>query len=199
MDVFRIPLHYIYRNVKVITEKDIAIQLRKGSTEAFARLYDQYADYLFGVCYRYVGDQQTAEDLMHDGLLQIYDNIGSFEWTGPGSLKRWLYIVQRNVVMMHLRKMSIWSETATVDAEMAEEDIAEPENIDDISSEEICRMIAELPQSYRTIFNMYVIDGYSHREIAELLGIQEKASSSELAKARKILAAKINSWRKQNL
>lgn len=101
--------------------------------------------------------------------------------------------------MMHLRKMSIWSETATVDAEMAEEDIAEPENIDDISSEEICRMIAELPQSYRTIFNMYVIDGYSHREIAELLGIQEKASSSELAKARKILAAKINSWRKQNL
>lgn len=199
MDVFRIPLHYIYRNVKVITEKDIAIQLRKGSTEAFARLYDQYADYLFGVCYRYVGDQQTAEDLMHDGLLQVYDNIGSFEWTGPGSLKRWLYIVQRNVVMMHLRKMSIWSETATVDAEMAEEDIAEPENIDDISSEEICRMIAELPQSYRTIFNMYVIDGYSHREIAELLGIQEKASSSELAKARKILAAKINSWRKQNL
>lgn len=199
MDVFRIPLHYIYRNVKVITEKDIAIQLRKGSTEAFARLYDQYADFLFGVCYRYVGDQQTAEDLMHDGLLQVYDNIGSFEWTGPGSLKRWLYIVQRNVVMMHLRKMSIWSETATVDAEMAEEDIAEPENIDDISSEEICRMIAELPQSYRTIFNMYVIDGYSHREIAELLGIQEKASSSELAKARKILAAKINSWRKQNL
>lgn len=199
MDVFRIPLHYIYRNVKVITEKDIAIQLRKGSTEAFARLYDQYADYLFGVCYRYVGDQQTAEDLLHDGLLQVYDNIGSFEWTGPGSLKRWLYIVQRNVVMMHLRKMSIWSETATVDAEMAEEDIAEPENIDDISSEEICRMIAELPQSYRTIFNMYVIDGYSHREIAELLGIQEKASSSELAKARKILAAKINSWRKQNL
>lgn len=199
MDVFRIPLHYIYRNVKVITEKDIAIQLRKGSTEAFARLYDQYADYLFGVCYRYVGDQQTAEDLLHDGLLQVYDNIGSFEWTGPGSLKRWLYIVQRNVVMMHLRKMSIWSETATVDAEMAEEDIAEPENIDDISSEEICRMIAELPQSYRTIFNMYVIDGYSHREIAELLGIQEKASSSELAKARKILAAKINSWRKLNL
>lgn len=199
MDVFRIPLHYIYRNVKVITEEDIAIQLRKGSTEAFARLYDQYADYLFGVCYRYVGDQQTAEDLMHDGLLQVYDNIGSFKWTGPGSLKRWLYIVQRNVVMMHLRKMSIWSETATVDAEMAEEDIAEPENIDDISSEEICRMIAELPQSYRTIFNMYVIDGYSHREIAELLGIQEKASSSELAKARKILAAKINRWRKQNL
>lgn len=199
MDVFRIPLHYIYRNVKVITEKDIAIQLRKGSTEAFARLYDQYADYLFGVCCRYVGDQQTAEDLLHDGLLQVYDNIGSFEWTGPGSLKRWLYIVQRNVVMMHLRKMSIWSETATVDAEMAEEDIAEPENIDDISSEEICRMIAELPQSYRTIFNMYVIDGYSHREIAELLGIQEKASSSELAKARKILAAKINRWRKQNL
>ncbi len=179
-------------------EQDIAKRLKQGDSQAEKLLYETYAGWLLGVCLRYVGDRATAQDLMHDGFLQILMTCRHFRWQGEGSLKAWLFKVQQNVILMHLRKQHQLSETLPIDDMLADE-IPEPETTRYIPQKELMKMIAELPPGYRTVFNMYVIDGHSHKEIAQMLGIQEKSSASQLVHAKRLLAARINLWRKENL
>lgn len=179
-------------------EQDIAERLVRGDKQASKLLYETYAGWLLGVCLRYVGDRATAQDLLHDGFVQVLTHIGQFRWQGEGSLKAWLFRVQQNCILMHLRRQEQLVETLSIDdAQLA--DVAEPETVQDIPRRVLMQFIAELPMGYRTVFNMYVIDGYTHKEIAQMLGIQERTSSSQLLHARRLLAARIKAWRKENL
>lgn len=172
---------------------------QKGERKAQQQLYETYAGWMLGVCLRYVGDQHTAEDLLHDGFVQALTHIGQFRWQGDGSLKAWLYKVQQNVILQHLRQQATRGEFLSIDENpQMVEDIPEPERVGDIPRQVLMRMIGELPTGYRTVFNMFVIDGHSHREIAQLLGINERSSASQLVHARRLLASKINAWRKEN-
>lgn len=167
--------------------------------QAYKQLYEAYADLMFSVCYRYVGDYDLSKDLMHDGFVLIFSKIEKFTWRGEGSLKAWVLSIQHNVIISHIRKQHFWKEYVIEKSIEQLKDIPEPETSEDIPSEILIRLISELPTSSRTVFNLYVIEGLSHREIAELLGIQEKSSSSQLSYARKILASRINEWRNRNL
>ncbi len=135
---------------------------------------------------------------MHDGFIQILTHIHQFHWQGEGSLRAWLFRVQQRVILMHLRKKELLDETLSIEDVQAE-DIPVPETTRDIPRRVLMQLIAELPPGYRTIFNMYVIDGCSHKEIATLLGIKEKTSASQLVHAKRLLATRINTWRKENL
>lgn len=179
-------------------EQDIAERLSRGDSLAEKLLYETYASWLLGVCFRYVCDRSVAEDLLHDGFIQILTHIRQFRWQGEGSLKAWLFKVQQNTILMHLRKESQLIETLPID-EVQVGEIPDPETIRDIPHQVLLQLIAELPPGYRAVFNMYVIDGHSHKEIAQLLGIQEKSSSSQLLHAKRLLAARIKAWRKENL
>lgn len=154
---------------------------------------------MLGVCLRYVGDQQTAEDLLHDGFVQVFTHINQFKWKGEGSLKAWLYKVQQSIIIQHLRRQTVHGIFLSIEEnpQMADE-IPEPENVSQIPRHVLMKMIGELPTGYRTVFNLFVIDGHSHKEIAQLLGINEKSSASQLVHARRLLASKINAWRKEN-
>lgn len=181
-------------------EEDIARRCRQGDRNAQRQLYETYAGWLLGVCLRYVGDPMTAEDLLHDGFVHVFTHFGQFVWQGPGSLKAWLFRVQQNLLLQYLRQQSASGFLLSIDdCPQLTEEIAEPEEIRDIPRKVLMRMIGELPTGYRTVFNLYVIDGHSHREIAQLLGINEKSSASQLVHARRLLASKINEWRKANL
>ena len=153
---------------------------------------------MLGVCFRYVGDREKAQDLMHDGMMQVFERIGSFQWKGEGSLKAWIFKVQQNIVLMYLRQHKRLEEELSIDENPNIGEEPEPEGADDIPGKVIVQMIADLPIGYRTVFNMYVVDGLSHRQIAETIGIKEKSSASQLVHARQILASKINEWRKNN-
>lgn len=179
-------------------EQDIAERFGRGDSQAAKLLYETYASWLLGVCLRYVGDRQTAQDLMHDGFIQMLTHIRQFRWQGEGSLKAWLFKVQQHAILMHLRKQEQQADTLPID-DVQLADIPEPETTRDIPHRVLMQLIAELPPGYRTVFNMYVIDGCSHKEIAQLLGIQERTSSSQLLHAKRLLAARINAWRKENL
>lgn len=179
-------------------EQDIAQRLQRGDSQAGKLLYETYAGWLLGVCLRYVSDRSLAQDLLHDGFIQILTHIRQFQWQGDGSLKAWLFRVQQRVILMHLRKQEQLDETLSIE-EVQVEDIPDPETIRDIPKRILMQLIAELPPGYRTIFNMYVIDGCSHKEIAQLLGIKEKTSASQLVHAKRLLATRINAWRKENL
>lgn len=179
-------------------EQDIVQSLQQGDSEAGKLLYETYAGWLLGVCLRYVSDRSVAQDLLHDGFVQILTHISQFRWQGEGSLTAWLFKVQQRVILMHLRKQEQLFGTLSIEDVQAE-DIPEPETIRDIPRRVLMQLIAELPPGYRTIFNMYVVDGCSHKEIAKLLGIKEKTSASQLVHAKRLLATRINAWRKENL
>lgn len=181
-------------------EEQIAEECRKGNSNAQRKLYEMYAGWLLGVCLRYVGQRDVAEDLLQDGFVQILTHIGQFQWQGEGSLKSWMFRVQRNVILQYIRNKAKQNSILSIDdAHEQLEDITEPEDIGGIPSHVLMEMIGDLPLGYRTVFNLYVIDGLTHRKIAEMLGIKERSSASQLLHARRLLAAKINTWKKKNL
>ena len=155
------------------------------------------------VIYRYVGDDDDAKDVLQDTFVKAYTMIDSFAWAGEGSLQAWLTRIAVNTALNFLRSrkrlIALNVDSADLDdppPDMVEEPTAAEVNGLDIST--ILAMVAELPDGYRAVFNLYCLDGYSHREIAEQLGINEKSSSSQLARAKALLAHKIKKYIKEH-
>ena len=170
----------------------LARECAGGDERAMKELYSRYASGLYGLCIRYVGDRELARDLMHDSFIKIYDTIGKYRPTG--SLKSWMARVTVNLVIDHLRR-SHRLETVTIDP-MAEKIPDEPsqEDMKMVPKEELMKMVEALPETKRVIFNLFCVEGYSHKDIAAMLGIKEKTSSSLLFKAREQLAQNVREY-----
>lgn len=146
------------------------------------------------VCVRYSGDRDTAQDILHDGFLKAFRSFDRFQYKGEGSLRAWLTRIMVNGALEQLRKQSLMNEQPI---EELPEDIEEEESLELIPEAELMRFIAELPAGYRTVFNLYVFEDKSHKEIADLLGITEHTSSSQLFRAKKMLQQKVSAYLKQ--
>ncbi len=151
-------------------------------------LFDQYARQMFLLCYRYVKKKEDAEELMLNGFYKFYKNIRKFQYRGESSVLPWLKKVMINECLMFLRKKK---ELRIVPLNEETEVCIREEIISGISAENIYQLITELPPGYRTVFNLYVIDGMTHREIAKALHITEGTSKSQLNRARSILQTMI--------
>jgi RNA polymerase sigma factor, sigma-70 family len=180
------------------SEKQIAEDIRNGSNAAVKNLYDESSGYLLALCSRYIADHAAAEDVLQDSFLKILSSIGSFTWKGNGSLKAWMSRIMVNEALQYLRKQKKSSFIDYGDRlpDMTDED-DDPE-VESVPPEVIQKMIQELPDGYRTIFNLVVFEEKPHKEIADLLGITESTSASQFHRARKILAKKINDYVKQH-
>lgn len=178
-----------------IEDNELARLCARGDEKARHELYTRYAAYLFALCIRYVGDRELARDLMHDAMIKIFDSVGKYKPTG--SLKSWCGRVAVNMVIDHLRK-SRRLETVSID--QTQEKIPEPQNeeIAKIPKTELMRMVGQLPETKRVIFNLFCVEGYSHKDIAEMLNIKEKTSSSLLFKARAQLAENVRDYIRRN-
>ena len=157
-------------------------------------LYDRFAPKFLGLCYRYCGNLEDAEDIMHDGFFNIIRNIGRFQPRGERSLEAWMKKIMVNTALKYLRdnakyKKLMLFDPVGVDSYPSDHDdnISYPE----VSREQLLQLITELPLGYRTVFNFYVMEGYSHKEIAGLLDFSENTSKSQLAKARAWLQKRI--------
>lgn len=179
-------------------EQELAERCKQGDRAAYKELYERFAGRLLGICLRYTGDSDTAEDLLHDGFLKLFDSFDKFTWRGNGSLRAWIERVVINVVLQHLRRNDVMNQSTSL--ENAPEAYAEPspDAIETIPREVLMRFIGELPPGYRTVLNLYVFEGKPHKEIAALLGINEKSSASQLVRAKSSLAAKVQEWIKKN-
>ena len=178
-----------------IEDNELARLCARGDEKARNELYARYAAYLYALCIRYVGDREEARDLLHDSFIRIFDTIGKYRPTG--SLKSWCCRVTVNLVIDSLRKKKRFE---TVHLEQAQEKIPEPakEEILKIPKAELMRMVGELPQTKRVVFNLYCVEGYSHKDISEMLNIKEKTSSSLLFKAREQLAKNVREYISRN-
>lgn len=153
-------------------------------------MYNKYASKLFGVCLKYSRTRVEAEDSLHDSFMIIYDKIGQYK--SKGSFEGWMKRIAINTVLQKYRK----DQHLKLVNENLREEIDHEEVFGDISLQTLLRYIQELPNKYRLTFNMYVLDGYSHKEISEALGTSLGTSKSNLARARMILREKI---KKQNI
>jgi RNA polymerase sigma-70 factor (ECF subfamily) len=184
----------------MMSERDISRGCKRGNANAQRALFDRYSPLLMAKIYRYVGDDDDAKDVLQDTFVKAYTMIDSFAWEGEGSLKAWITRIAVNTSLNFLRSRrrigALTVDTADLDdpPDIAEDTTADQVNSLDAST--ILDMVAELPDGYRTVFNLYCLDGYSHKEIAEQLGINEKSSASQLTRAKALLAQKIKNYLK---
>lgn len=160
-------------------------------------LYSLYSGYLNAVCTRYIADKDEAKDILQDSFVKIFSGIGKFQFRGEGSLKAWMKRIVVNESLKYLQKSARMGQPVDtgVLSGLPDERQEEDPDIGDIPPSVIHDMIRRLPDGYRTIFNLYVFEEKSHKEIAALLGIKESSSASQLHRAKAQLARWINEYR----
>lgn len=159
-------------------------EAKQGSAAAQKCLFDQLSGRMLVLCIRYVKNREVAEELLLDGFYKFFKALPSFTYEGEAALHGWLKKILVNECLMHQRKKKAYF----MIAESQAEEIAWKEDaLDSLSAAEIFQLILRLPDGYRTVFNLYNIEGWSHKEISVQLGISEATSRSQLSKARSLL------------
>ncbi|MBR3030337.1 MAG: RNA polymerase sigma factor [Bacteroidales bacterium] len=183
-----------------MTEQELASRCARGDDAARKELYMTYSPRLLSLCRRYADNDAEAEDMMQDAFIKIFSVIGRFVWTRPGSLYSWMARVALNQAFDSARKRRRLAREM-MDIEVLPDVQSDEPDYDETAAvpfDELQKMIAALPEGCQTIFKLYCIDGLSHKEIASLLDIKEKSSSSGLARARASLARAIRKYLNEN-
>lgn len=158
---------------------------KKNDTKAQSQLYKLFSSKLFAICLKYSRSHAEAQDNLHDSFLTVFNKIS--QYNNKGSFEGWIKRITINTVLQRYRGKGVFN---LVNDENIEDVTLEVDN-DDLSLEFLLNIIQELPDRYRLVFNLYVLDGYSHKEIAEMLDVSVGTSKSNLARARMILKEKI--------
>ena len=168
-----------------------------GDNTATEWIYRKHVRYLSALCSRYITEDEDIKDVLQESFIKIFTSLDSFKYRGEGSLKAWMTKITLNETLKFVRNNSRLPIDSIDDKDMniADGDSMETE---DIPTDVLHQFIRELPDGYRTVFNLYVIDDKSHKEIAQLLGIKENTSASQLHKAKSMLAQKIKHYRTIN-
>jgi RNA polymerase sigma-70 factor (ECF subfamily) len=169
------------------TESDIIKGCLKGERKAQQHLYEVYSKKFLAICLRYVKDKDLAEDVMIEGFMKIYEKLPQFE--AKGSFEGWMKRIIVTQSLLTLRNNRNLSMEVNIESQLEVSSAAY--EINHLEAAELLELVHELPVGYRTVFNLYAIEGYSHAEIADLLGITESTSKSQLNRARNTLKQKI--------
>ena len=179
-------------------EEDLIKKAIARDVNAIRTLYDCHAPKLLSLCYRYLGNREDAEDILHDGFIKIIQKIHTFRIRTDGGLEAWMKRIMVNTALNSLRSRLKEKNLLDIDPildkiNVHDEESYNPEEIYlQVDREKIMQLICELPAGYRTVFNLYVFEQYGHREIAAFLGCSENTSKSQLSKARALLRKKMD-------
>ena len=164
---------------------------KDGKPWAQKEIFEQYASVMLSVCVRYVSDRETARDILQDGFIKLFTKIDSY--TGAGSFAGWVRRIFVTTALEYLRQKDALKQSSSIEEYsnlIVDNDLS---ILDKISADDLMNCIAKLPDGYRTVFNLYAIEGYSHIEIAGMLEINESTSRSQFMRARKILQKNVQS------
>lgn len=174
-------------------EKELVEKCKRKDKTAYQKLYEAYAPHMKGICLRYTGDEMLAEDVLHDGFVKIFVSIGSFQYRGEGSLKAWMSKVFCNESLAFIKR-TLQIPTSSLDTIDVAEETDDTSSWNEIPQSVLMQFITTLTLNYRTVFNMYVFEDMSHKEISKELGITEEASRARLSRAKSILIKKIQNY-----
>ena len=172
------------------SDTDLVAGCVRGDRATQRELYNRFAGKMYGVCLRYAANAEEAEDILQEGFIKVFRKIASFR--SEGSFEGWVRRIFVNTAIEHYRKKTYLqpiteSEETTLEAKY-------PSVLDNLAAKDIIQLVQQLSPGYRTVFNMYVIEGYSHKQIAEELGISEGTSKSQLSRAKQILQDLVNTF-----
>jgi RNA polymerase sigma factor (sigma-70 family) len=169
-----------------ITEQQLISGCLKGKLDFQRELYNRYSGKMLAICRRYSRNYDDSKDILQDSFLKIFNNLSDFR--NEGSLEGWIRKTVVHTALNYYRKTSFKNEKSGLEKHQGSTDI-EPGAYESLNAQDIIDAISTLPDGYRMVFNLYAIEGYSHKEIAEMLDIDESTSRSQLFKARNTLKA----------
>lgn len=180
-------------------DSQLIVACKKQNRNAQKALYELFAPKMMAVCLRYCKDDETARDLLHDGFLQVFTQIGSY--SGKGSFEGWLRKIFVNLALENYRQekkkvefLNDYGKDETIFLDTPEDDYLD---VGDIPRQELLNIIHEMPEGYRTVFNLVIFEDVPHKEIASMLGITENASRSQYFRAKTLLQNKVQSMLKK--
>lgn len=165
------------------TEAQLITALKRGEGRAHKVVYERFAGKMLAVCTRYCANRADAEDVVLDGFMRVFEKIGQFR--EEGSFEGWIRRIMVTESLMFLRKNKQWRQEVPIDDVLVEPDYEWADT--NVHENDLLYMVNQLPDGYRTVFNLYAIEGYTHAEIAQMLGISEGTSKSQLSRARTML------------
>lgn len=180
------------KNYGKYKESDIVDLVAKRDRGAMKFLYDRYAEYLSAVCGRYIADESDKKDVLQECFIKIFMSLSSFEFRGEGSLKAWMARITVNESLKFLKKNAVYS---FIEYGENVPDTADEPEIEGIPDDVINNLILSLPPGYRMVFNLYVFENKSHKEIAQLLNIGESSSASQFSRAKALLSKRIKEYK----
>lgn len=175
----------------MLTEEELIQQCLENDKWALEQLYKQFAPKMFGVCLRYAKNRMEAEDILQEGFIKVINNLHSFR--SKGSFEGWMRRTMVNTAINHYKKNLRHAREMDIE-EVEVENNSELKVLDKISTDELMAMIQQLPEGYKVIFNLNVIEGYTHKMIGQMLGISENTSKSQLLRAKRLLKDKIKNY-----
>ena len=164
------------------------LQDRKAQRE----LYEKLSQRMFPVCLRYIGERERAKDVLHDGFITLFSKIGDYR--GEGMFEGWARRIFVTACLMHIRKNDVLKQTVQIDGEGSKAEVSFNLDVDETSNldaDRLLEIIVSMPEGFRTVFNLYAIEGYSHKEISKMLNISEGGCRSQLSRARVWLQEKL--------
>ena len=170
-------------------DEQLVVRIRQNDQRAMSQLYQRYVGILTSVCYRYVAQESDVKDVLQNSFVKIFTSLSKFEFRGEESLRVWMtrIVVNESLNYLQSRKKMLFVEDERILRDLPDEEV----NLDRISDDELHQLIRELPDGYRTVLNLFVFEGLSHRQIAELLSIKESTSASQFYFAKRLLAKRI--------
>ena len=168
---------------QIINDRDLIEGCIKGDRQMQQELYNRFAPKMYGVCLRYASNAEEAEDILQEGFIKVFKKIESFR--GDGSFEGWIRRIFVNTAIEHYRKKIYLQPITDTEENTVEGNYLNV--LDHLAEKDIIHLVQQLSPGYRTVFNMYVVEGYTHKQIAEILGISEGTSKSQLSRAKMIL------------
>ncbi len=166
-----------------ISERDLIEGCLAGNRRMQEALYSRFSPRMYAVCLRYAGSSEEAEDILQEGFIKIFKKMDSYR--GDGSFEGWIRRIFVNTAIEHFRRKRYLMPVTEKEENTLEGKYTSA--LDDLGAKDLMALVQELSPGYRTVFNMYVVEGYTHKEIAEILGISEGTSKSQLSRAKVIL------------
>jgi RNA polymerase sigma-70 factor (ECF subfamily) len=167
------------------SEQELIAACQEGKSWAQRKIYELHAPIMMSVCFRYVNDRETARDLLQEGFIKVFTKMDSY--SGTGSFAGWIRRIFVTTALEYLRQNDALKQSESIDEHNHSIEDLDVSTLDKISENDLMACISKLPNGYRTVFNLYAIEGYSHAEIASMLNISENTSRSQFMRARKML------------
>ena len=177
--------------IDLFSEEEILKGCKANKRKYQEILYRKYAKIMYGICLSYAGDRDLAQDILQDSFIKIFNKIG--EYRMEGSLQGWIRRIVTNTAIDHVRQQGRLQNYLADDKDTIIEGVYEPNALQDLQTDDVLTQVAKLPDGARIVFNLYALEGFTHKEIAEKLNITEGTSKSQYNRARKLLISRLNS------